>query len=692
MVQTNEKPRVEASGKLNRLISAGASVVFLASLLLYWLTLAPTVTFVDSGELILAADRLGVAHPPGFPLYVILAHLATLIPVGNVAQRVHFASALFASASAGTLTLLTGEALLTTRLLARGARRDRKGKKKAKKAEPRNGAGGVALVAAAVASGFLLAFSRTLWSYATIAEVYTLNTFLIVVVFFMVFRWRRLSVETMQSPPRVGQSRGRDPWLYAAALIFGLSLCVHHVTSALTLPALAILVYSTEGAAFFRSKRLLWAALFAAAGLSIYIYLPIAASASPLFNWGNPSNLARFWWHLTGRQYQVFLSGEGVMSGEAKEFAGLVWREFAALPMAMAFAFAGFVIAFKRDRSLLFFTMAAILANLAYTLNYKIAEDKDAYYLPVFVVLTLAAGYGAEWVIRRADRLRFDAIASVAVAAAVIAVPAIALTGNLGYNNRSRYFIARDYVENIAGTIDKGGMLLTLDWQVYSPLLYMREVEGYRTDVVGIDVNLLRRSWYFDYLKLAYPELMAEIRAEVDVFLDDLRNWEHDPDAYERDMTLNRRISERYLAMLKAMVAFHLNASSVYVTEEIAAGRDPQNAELTKELNSTYQLIPQGLAFQITRDRGFQTPAEPELVLRGLADGTIRFDEKDVVREKVLRVYTTMLANRGRYLAAYGRHPGAIKAFEQSLALDGGFGPAVAGLAESKRALEAKSK
>lgn len=680
---------------MNRSVAVGASVVFLASLLLYWLTLAPTVTFVDSGELILAARTCGVAHPPGFPLYVILAHLATLIPAGNDAQRVHIASALFAAASAGVLTLLTGEALLTARQLAsRGPKRERKGsgKKRLKRIEPASNTGDIGLIAAAVASGLLLAFSRTLWSYATIAEVYTLNTLLVVLAFFLLFRWRRRSIE--RSTQRVGQNREQDRWLYAAAFAFGLSLCVHHVTSALTLPALGIVVYSTEGARFFRSKRLLYAALFAAAGLSIYVYLPIAASASPLFNWGNPSDLERFWWHVTGRQYQVFLSGEAVISGEAKELALLVWREFgpSGLPLALASALLGVAIAFKRDRSLLFFVIAVVLANLAYTLNYKIAEDKDAYYLPVFVVAALAAGYGAEWAVSAADRARFWGGSSIAVAAAVIALPAIALIGNLPYNNRSRYFIARDYVENMAGTIEKRGMLLTLDWQVYSPLLYLREVEAYRRDIIGIDVNLLRRSWYFDYLKLSYPELMEATRSEVELFLEDLRNWEHDPAAYERNVTLNRRISERYLAVLKAMVASCIDGGSVYVTEEIASGRDPQNAELARELTSMYQLVPEGLAFKVTRDRGFQMPAEPELELRGLTDGSIRFSEKDVVREKVLRVYTTMLSNRGRYLAAYGRHEGAIRAFQECLALDGGFAPAVAGLAESKRALEAKAK
>ena len=90
-----------------------AALVFLVALLVYFWTLAPTVTLVDSGELIVAARFLGVAHPPGFPLYVMLAHLASLFPIGNVAERINFASALFAALACAMLTLVVAELIAT---------------------------------------------------------------------------------------------------------------------------------------------------------------------------------------------------------------------------------------------------------------------------------------------------------------------------------------------------------------------------------------------------------------------------------------------------------------------------------------------------------------------------------------------------------------------------------------------------
>src|SRR5262245_54645555 len=169
------------------LVCSGA--VFLVALLLYTLTLAPTVTLVDSGELIVAAWGLGVAHPPGFPLWVILAHLASLLPFGNVAARINFSSAFFAALACAMLTLVVAELLIMAAFLAAPRRRNKVAQHRGK-IEDLTG-GGFLIFAPAVGAGLLMAFSRTLWSYATITEVYALNALLILVVFFLVVRWRR---------------------------------------------------------------------------------------------------------------------------------------------------------------------------------------------------------------------------------------------------------------------------------------------------------------------------------------------------------------------------------------------------------------------------------------------------------------------------------------------------------------------
>ena len=71
--------------------------IFGSTLIVYILTLSRSVYFGDSGELIAAAYTLGIAHPPGYPLYTMLAHLFTYLPFGTLAFRVNLFSAVTSS-------------------------------------------------------------------------------------------------------------------------------------------------------------------------------------------------------------------------------------------------------------------------------------------------------------------------------------------------------------------------------------------------------------------------------------------------------------------------------------------------------------------------------------------------------------------------------------------------------------------
>jgi tetratricopeptide (TPR) repeat protein len=93
--------------------------------------------------------------------------------------------------------------------------------------------------------------------------------------------------------------------------------------------------------------------------------------------------------------------------------------------------------------------------------------------------------------------------------------------------------------------------------------------------------------------------------------------------------------------------------------------------------------VPQGLVFNLTSDQSFHDSPDLRLKTRGLADGTLRFEKDDVVNLKVLPAYTSMLINRGRYLASFNQHERAIAAFRQALALNPGLALAQQGLAES---------
>ena len=663
------------------LVWAGA--VFLVALVVYSWTLAPTVTLTDSGELIVAASGLGVAHPPGTPLWVMLAHLASLVPVGSVAMRINFSSAVFAALACAMLTLVVAELLVTASCFAAPRRRN-KAARRGSNIESSN-AGGLLISASAVGAGLLMAFSRTLWAYATITEVYTLNALLVLLVFFLVVRWRRRIIETRTDSSAVVATH--DTWIYAAAFVFGLAMGVHHVTVALTLPAIAVVVYRTEGLKFFTSRRLLYAALISITALIlVYSYLPWAASRSPAMNWGNPRSLQEIWWHITGRQYRVFFSfSPATMGAQFVEFCRMALREFgfAWLPLPLFLAVAGLASAYKRDRTAFWFLLLIVLADLAYALSYEIAEDKDAYYLPAFISIAIAAGLGIHWLIQFAASRRSPIwTPSLAAATAIVLTLGTAFAANSPFNNRRHYFIADDYVENLFSTIAPNGLLLTQDWQVASPMLYAQEIEQRRRDVKVVDINLLRRSWYFDYLKHAHPGLMDRSREKIDPYVAILKQWERDPATFSRNQDLTQRISMAFLEMIQAIVRNEIRVAPVYITNDVLVA-DSLNAYLTRWIPQTYQLVPQGLVFNLASDQSFHESPDPHLRMRGLADGTVRFAKDDVANVKILPAYTRMLTNRGKYLALFNQHERAILAFKEALALDPNLGTAQQGLAES---------
>jgi len=589
------------------------------------LTLAPTVTLVDSGELIVAARGLGVAHPPGFPLWLMLAHLASLAPFGKVAARINFSSALFAALACAMLTLVVAELLITASFLAAPRRKNKAGRQSPKIADLTGS--GFSIFAPAVGTGLLMAFSRTLWSYATITEVYALNALLILMIFFLMARWRRRIIESRRDTGE--QVTIHDTWLYAAACVFGLAMGVHHVTVALTLPAVAAIVYRTQGLKFFTSRRLLYAALISVGALlAVYAYLPWAASRSPVMNWGDPRSLQEVWWHITGRQYRVFFTfSTATMGAQFIEFCRMALREFGFpwLPVTLLLASVGIASAYKRDRTPFWFLLLIVVADLAYALSYEIAEDKDAYYLPAFISIAIAAGFGIRWLTQLAASQRSRVWTPYfAAAAAIVLTSATAFAANWPFNNRRHYFIADDYVENLFSTIAPNGLLLTQDWQVASPVFYVQEIEQRRRDVKVVDVNLLRRLWYFDYLRSVHPDLVERSRDKIETFVDILKKWERDPRVFTRDQSLTERINAAFFDMLRSMVMNENSVGPVYITRDLLF-TDTNNGELAKWITQRYQLVPEGLAFNLAADQTFHDSPDPHFCTRGLADGFVRF-------------------------------------------------------------------
>src|SRR5439155_24843436 len=241
------------------------------------------------------------------------------------------------------------------------------------------------------------------------------------------------------------------------------------------------------------------------------------------------------------------------------EFCRMLLREFgpAWLPLSLVVAFVGFRSAFRQDRTSFWFLLFIIIADVAYGINWgdPHSEDKDAYYLPTFISIAIAAGFGIRWLIQlNASKAMALQRTCWIAAMAVVLTSATAFVANWPFNNRKHYFIADDYIENLFSTIAPDGLLLSQDWQVVSPMFYAQEIEQRRRDVKVVDINLLRRSWYFDYLKHAHPGLMDRSRDKIDPYVELLKQWEHDPESFARNEELTQRISMAFLELIQSMV------------------------------------------------------------------------------------------------------------------------------------------
>ena len=196
---------------------------FVISLIVYVLTLQPTLGLEDSGELVVASDYLGVPHPPGYPIWTLLTwffqwvfHGVTFHGHPNPAWAVNLFSAVSGAAACGVIALLisrSGMDLL--RSLARESRL------LGEKTES------LFCAVAGISGGLLLAFGQGMWSQSVIAEVYSLNIFFQSLVLIFLYRW-------MSEP-------GNSKWLLMCAFVFGLG-CTNHQTLMFMGLAIAIAV------------------------------------------------------------------------------------------------------------------------------------------------------------------------------------------------------------------------------------------------------------------------------------------------------------------------------------------------------------------------------------------------------------------------------------------------------------------
>ena len=401
----------------------------LAALAVYGMTLCPTVYVEGSGELIGAAYRLGTAHPTGYPLFCLGSRLlASVLPWVRPALAINAASALFAAACCGALAAV---------LYGRGVR-----------------------PVVAVATALALAFSRTFWAQAVIAEVYGLALLLVVLV------WGQALRACERQEPRQVLLLG---WL------MGLGLTAH-LMQVLVWPGV-VAVLAWRWPALWRRPLLLAQGMLAAlGGYSLVAYLPLRNGQGMGFHWGPLGDFAALWQHLSGALYRssfFSLPLEGMLLN-AQRWLAQAAGEFhpALLPLI---AWGGWA-AWRRDRRVFALAGGAIGCNLVAALNYH----RDPNGLPVFYLLSIAGltlwlGLGLDALARRV-RPAF----SVPMAALVVA---LVLSAHYEESDRSKNWVADRYGRDILADLPAGAILITEGDDASFVLDYLLRIEGLRPDV-----------------------------------------------------------------------------------------------------------------------------------------------------------------------------------------------------------------
>ncbi len=501
--------------------------------LLYTVTLAPTTAFWDTSEYIATAHILGIPHPPGNPLFIILARTWDIL-LGvfglSTAVKVNLFSALMGALAHGLWFLVVHHIL-------RHFSDDR----------------AFRLVGAFVAV-LVSATAFTVWNQSNVNEkVYTVSLLTIALLSWLAFRWQE----------RAGKA-GDDNLLVLMAFVLALSVG-NHLMAFLAAPALLLFVLLVRPGCLLNPRLYLYGVPAVVLGLSVHLFLPIRSELGPIINEAQPTcesigeavasvvtygnagcqDLSDA---LTRKQYdkpplttrQAPLVSQ---AGNWLQYFDWQWARSlnptdsvfgrARIPITALFiglGVLGLLEHYRRDRVSWVYLVSlfgVLSAGLVYYLNFKygysmplpegielreameaanarttrdLAEvrERDYFFVVGFSVWGLMAGMGIATLWNRVARMSGR---SLAATAPVLALAAIPLALNFGWASRSGDHAARDWAHNLLMSVEPYGVIFTNGDNDTFPLWYLQEVEGIRRDVTVAVTSYLNTPWYVKQLR-----------------------------------------------------------------------------------------------------------------------------------------------------------------------------------------------
>lgn len=437
---------------------------------LYFLTMAPDITWAnggtDGGDLVTAAATGGIAHPSGYPTYLLLAGLFQHLPVGSLAFRTHLLSAVSMALAAVMVYFITERYLAaqSTRALP---------------------------YAGGLLAGLSFGLAPVAWSQAVIAEVYGLHAFFVA-----------LLLALMAAPA----SRAS----LLTGIVFGLALG-NHLTTILLLPLLLLVTpgqpSSAEGGVGLRTYLASMAYRLAGVllGLLVYGILPLRAAGMPPVNWGNPSHFDGFLWLVSGKMYQQsFVFELPVIWEKFRAAAALLLAQFGALGVALSLA----GLSFSHGRSVLLRnTLYTTFAFSLFAIFYG-TIDSYFYLIPVFMCFSIWLGIGLDGLTGLLRQMGKRAPLALSLAAFLyLAGMAVSTYPQVDASRDRR---AQLFWQAISEQAPPQALVFARGDKAVFTLWYYHFALGNRPDMAVIASDLLHYPWYLETLSALYPHLLLE--------------------------------------------------------------------------------------------------------------------------------------------------------------------------------------
>ena len=445
-----------------RVVDLSASVgLVAASFALYLRTLAPDVAGADTGEFQFVPYVLGIAHPPGYPLYTLLGKAFTLLPVGSVAFRMFLMSAFF---GALTVALIYVAIARCISWVERGVDRP---------------AAAIVGRLAAVCGAGALAVSATWWCQSTVAAVRTLNGFFVALCLLLAVAWA---------------SSGERRWLKWLAVAFGLSL-THHISMWTLGPAFLLFLIVVDRRAVAEPRTLSGLAWRFVAPLAVLLYLPIRSAMGAPFDPAKPTTLESFLSLVLARGFagDMFHYGLADMPQRLDLLQQLLLAQFGWVGLALAAVGALGALFTKTTRYAALLLVGVGTSNALVSITYRAPVIAD-YLIPSYIVISICLALGVwsigRWVGRGLARLTPPAWHSSVVGPVVIGLVSLALpwqtlAANFSSLDMSDYQEVRQFVDSVLRVAEPRSTILA-DWHDATALWYGQLAEG-----LGRDVNVV---------------------------------------------------------------------------------------------------------------------------------------------------------------------------------------------------------